>query len=269
MKTHRALLIVVCEDSEDGSEEDENEECDSEYEDWLCDSMKACVSQIEKEMDFERFYGLGYKIPRRPRAPVCDADAFEKEFIEGIPLPDLPTRNGWQSVCRGYFDESNGNYDKKWCRAELGKMELYEEAVMDLYETLFGDLEKPAATDPEAMLAHRRSLVRGIRLLLVAAGISYDIACADDEFDKQPRQLMLEGLTDKCVGRGIRNACGLQLTRDAEEEREGVKKRRKAAKGYNSYNDSEDELSALEMTTLMVSRRKRDQGRWHEEDLQY
>ncbi|KAG0708404.1 hypothetical protein DFH29DRAFT_479557 [Suillus ampliporus] len=92
------------------------------------------------------------------------------------------------------------------------------------------------------MLGYRRSLVRGIHLLLAVAGISYEVACTDDESDKRPPHLMLEGLADKWVGRGIRNACGIRLTRDAEEEREGAQQRRKEAKGSNySYDDSEDE----------------------------
>ncbi|KAG2029005.1 hypothetical protein BDR03DRAFT_882063, partial [Suillus americanus] len=57
--------------------------------------------------------------------------------------------------------------------------------------------------DSEAMLAYHRLLVRGIRLLFAAVGISYDVACTDDESDDRPYELMLEGLSDKWVGRGI------------------------------------------------------------------
>ncbi|KAG1740167.1 uncharacterized protein EDB91DRAFT_1082135 [Suillus paluster] len=296
MKKYRAVLPVSRKDPEDGSEEDDDDGWDSEIEDWLGDSVKACVSRIEKEMNLEVgtlqkcivilwdctdlydsqprttdnivriyspttpmyidvhfryhcrsrwsevewFYALGYKIQHRPRATVCDARAFKEELVEGAPPPDLHTRNGWQNICWGYFDESNGNYGKKWRRVELAKMELYEEGVMDVYETLFGELERPAETDSEAMLAYRRSLVRGIRLLLAAAGISYEVACTDEENDKRPPLLMLEGHRDTWVGRGIRNACGIRLARDAEEEREGAQERRKEAKGSNnSYDDFE------------------------------
>ncbi|KAG1721575.1 hypothetical protein EDB19DRAFT_1960946 [Suillus lakei] len=68
---------------------------------------------------------------------------------------------------------------------------------MDVHEALFGELGKPAETDSETMLAYQRSLVRGIRLLLAAVGIPYNVACTDDESDDGPHYLMLEGLGDK------------------------------------------------------------------------
>ncbi|KAG1744470.1 hypothetical protein EDB19DRAFT_1961869, partial [Suillus lakei] len=94
--------------------------------------------------------------------------------------------------------------------------------VMDVHEALFGELGKPAETDSETMLAYQRSLVRGIRLLLAIVGIPYNVACTDDESDDGPHYLMFEGLGDKWVGLGVRNACGLRLARDAEEEWEGA-----------------------------------------------
>lgn len=112
---------------------------------------------------------------------------------------------------------------------------------MDVHEALFGEMEKPAETDSEAMLAYRRSLVRGIRLLLAAVGVSYDVACTEDESDDRPHELMLEGLSDKWVGRGIRNACGLRLARDAEDERAGAQERREEAKGYDDEDDYDDD----------------------------
>ncbi|KAG1720406.1 hypothetical protein EDB19DRAFT_1647145 [Suillus lakei] len=290
-------VIVSGEDSEEDSEEDEYGYGDEPDDVWLSNSIKACVSQLEEEMDLEAgtllkcitilydsteldeeeprstesnvriyspttpmyidvhfkyhcrarmseiewFYSLGYKIQRRPPATAGDVCAIDKELGQGG-LPDVHTHNGWQSICWGYYDDSNGNYGKNWRRVELGQIELYEEGVMDVHETLFGDLEKPATTDPEAMLAYRRSLVRGIRLLLAAVGLSYEVACTDDEIDVEPDRLMLEGLSDRWVGRGIRNACGIRLTRDAEKERKGAQQRREEAKGYNNgYDDSEDD----------------------------
>ncbi|KAG1839311.1 hypothetical protein DFJ58DRAFT_749037 [Suillus subalutaceus] len=205
---------------------------------WLVNSIKTCIAQIEEEMDLEAeleevnprstksnvpihspttpmyidvhfkyycrarmsetewFYSLGYKIQRRPPATAGDPDAIDEELGQGGPQ-DVHVHNGWQSIC--------------W-------VELYKEGVMDVYETLFGELERPATTDAEAMLAYRRSLVKGKRLLLAAVGLSYEVACTDHEIDVEPRDLMLEGLSDRLrwVGRGIRNACGLRLTRDAE-----------------------------------------------------
>lgn len=195
---------------------------------------RARMSEIEWS------YSLGYKIQRRPPAMAGNVNAIDKELGQGGPQ-DMHAHNGWQSLCWGYYDDSNGNYGKNWRRIECGKVELYEEGVVDVYETLFGDLERPAASDAEAMLAYQRSLVRGIRLLLAAVGLSYKVACADDEIDVEPRDLMLEGLSDRWVGRGIRNACGLRLTRDAEKERKGAQERQEEAKGYyNSSDDSED-----------------------------
>ncbi|KAG2338977.1 hypothetical protein BDR05DRAFT_859118, partial [Suillus weaverae] len=179
--------------------------------------------------EIEWSYSLGYKIQRRPPAMAGNVNAIDKELGQGGPQ-DMHAHNGWQSLCWGYYDDSNGNYGKNWRRIECGKVELYEEGVVDVYETLFGDLERPAASDAEAMLAYQRSLVRGIRLLLAAVGISYKVACADDEIDVEPRDLMLEGLSDRWVGRGIRNACGLRLTRDAEKERKGAQERQEEAK---------------------------------------
>ncbi|KAG2338978.1 hypothetical protein BDR05DRAFT_968623 [Suillus weaverae] len=176
-------------------------------------------------------YSLGFKIHRRPSATAGDASAC---------MPDVHTRNGWQNLSWGYYDDSYGH--KNWRPVERGKVELHEESVLDVHEALFGQLEKPTDTDPEAMLAYRRSLVRGIRLLLAAVGISYAVACTDDESDRPPRNLTLEGLYDKWVRRRIRNVCGIRLTRDAEEEREGAFLRRDQARGDDDdFEDDEDE----------------------------
>ncbi|KAG1775635.1 hypothetical protein EV702DRAFT_1279777 [Suillus placidus] len=309
-KKYRTVVSVSRKGSEDGSEDgsgdgsgEDSEEDSEEYEydeysdeAWLFDSVKACVSQIEEEMDFENgilqkcitilwnetvlddeeprstdhlvriysptapmyidvhfqyycrsrwsevewFYSLGYKIQRRPSATAANAFAIKKELNNGCP-PDVHTRNGWQTLCWGYYDDSHENYGKNWRRIECGQVELHEEGVMDVHEALFGEMEKPAETDSEAMLAYRRSLVRGIRLLLAAVGVSYDVACTDDESDEGTHELMLEGLSDKWVGRGIRNACGLRLARDAEEERAGAQERLEEAKGYDDDDEDDDE----------------------------
>lgn len=184
------------------------------------------------------FYSLGFKIHRHPSATAGDASVIKKELRKAHP-PDVHTRNGWQNLCWGYYDDSCGH--KIWRPVERGKVELHEESVLDVHEALFGELEKPADTDSEAMLAYRRSLVRGIRLLLAAVGISYNIACTDDELDKPPRNLTLEGLHDTWVGRRIRNACGIRLARDAEEEQTGAYLRRDQARSENNdFEDDED-----------------------------
>ncbi|KAG2143451.1 uncharacterized protein EDB93DRAFT_1088292 [Suillus bovinus] len=290
-KKYRTVVSVSRKGSENGSEGGSEE--DSEEDE---DDVKAHVSEIEKEMNFENgflqkcitilwnetelddedprstdhivriysptapmyidvhlqyycrsrwsevewFYSLGYKIQRRPSATKGDAFSIKNELTMGCP-PDVHKRNGWQTLCWGYYDDSDGNYGKNWRRIECGNVELHEQGVLDVHEALFGELEKPTETDSEAMLAYHRSLVRGIRMLLAAVGISYHVACADDESDKGPYDLMLEGLSDKWVGRCIRNACGLRLARDAEGERKGAQERQEEAKGYDddSENDSE------------------------------
>lgn len=285
---------------EDGSEEDSGEDDDEydEYSDeaWLLDSVKAYVSQIEKEMNFENgilqkcitilwnetvlddedprstdhivriysptapvyidvhfqyycrsrwsevewFYSIGYKIQRRPSATAGNALAIKNELKMSSP-PDVHTRNGWQTLCWGYYDDSDGNYGKNWRRIECGQVELHEEGAVDVHEVLFGELEKPAESDSEATLAYHRSLIRGIRMLLAAVGISYQVACTDDERDKGPHDLMLEGLGDKWVGRAIRNACGLRLARDAEDEQKGAQGRQEELKGYDEDDDDDDD----------------------------
>lgn len=194
-------------------------------------------------VEVEWFYSLGYKIQRRPSPTAGNALAIKKELNDSYP-PDMHTRNGWQTVCWGYYDDSDDNYGENWRRIECGEVELREEGVIEVHEALFGEMEKPAETDSEAMLAYRRSLVRGIRLLLAAVGVSYNVACTDDERDEGPYDFMLEGLSDKWVGRGIRNACGLRLARDAEEEREGARDRQEEAKGYDEDSDDEGDYES-------------------------
>ncbi|KAG1856730.1 hypothetical protein F4604DRAFT_1659564 [Suillus subluteus] len=193
-----------------------------------------------RRSEVEWFCSLGYRIQRRPSATAGDALAIKKVIIKGSP-PNVHTRNGWQTLCWGYYHDSNENYGEDWPRIECGKVELDEDGVMDIYEALFGELEKPAETDSEAMLAYRRSLVRGMRLLLAAVGISYNVACTDDESDGGPHELMLEGPGDKWVGRGIRNACGFRLARDAEEERKGAQERQEEAEGYEDEDEEDND----------------------------
>ncbi|KAG1816337.1 uncharacterized protein BJ212DRAFT_1354273 [Suillus subaureus] len=103
--------------------------------------------------EVEWFYSLGYKIQRRPSAMAGNALAIKKELKMGSPS-DVHTRNGWQTLCWGYYDDSDGNYGKRWRRIECGEVGLHQEGVIDVHEALFGELEKPAETDSEAMLAY-------------------------------------------------------------------------------------------------------------------
>ncbi|KAG1744425.1 hypothetical protein EDB19DRAFT_1906658 [Suillus lakei] len=117
-----------------------------------------------------------YKIQYRPSAMAGNALAINKGLSKGCP-PDVHTRNGCQTLCWGYHDDSDGNWN----------------------------------------------------ILLLLATV---------ESDNGPHDLMLQGLSDKWVGRGIHNACGLHLARDAEE-RECAQEQQEEAKGYD--DDSEDD----------------------------
>ncbi|KAG2032009.1 hypothetical protein BDR03DRAFT_1015640 [Suillus americanus] len=270
---YRTVVSASCKGSEEDSEEDsgEYEHDERSNEAWFFDHVKACVSRIEKEMNMED--GILQKCtivlggetapgeePRyviriySPAVPMyidvnfqyyCRSRRSEVEWFcslgKGSP-PNVHTRNGWQTMCWGYYHGSNENYgEEDWPRIERGKVELDEDGVMDIYEVLFGELEKPAEPDSEAMLAYRRSLVRGMRLLLAAVGISYNAACTDDESDGGSHELMLERPGDKWVGRGIRNACGFWLARDAEKERKGAQERQEEAEGYDDDEDEDED----------------------------
>ncbi|KAF8130215.1 hypothetical protein EV363DRAFT_1490437 [Boletus edulis] len=171
--------------------------------------------------EIEWFYSLGYKIYNRISGSI---DYF-----------------GWQSICWGFFDDK-GNYGPKWHRSEMADMGLYEEGVLDVHEALFGPIEKPPRDDADAFLAYRRKLVTTVRLLFAALGANYEVARTEGERDERPRGFMLEGLSDNWVARGIRAACGFQLSSDAEAAIRGKEERRESATQPDFYGeDDEDE----------------------------
>jgi hypothetical protein len=124
-----------------------------------------------------------------------------------------------------------------------GDVELHEEGVLDVHEALFGPIETPSSDNADELLAYRRKLVATVRLLLAAVGIDYEVACTDEETDEGPRDYMLEGLSDKWVARGIRDACGFQLSGDEEAAKRGEEERKKcqAHEDYYVEEDSEEE----------------------------
>lgn len=117
----------------------------------------------------------------------------------------------------------------------------------------------PANTPEDVQHAHREKLVWLVRLLLASVGIRYHIGTKDEELDYPPGSKpkvpepwkskirlagnanpptstspdfnphyielgwSLEGYGDKWLARGIRNACGFQLSRDPEEAAAGKK----------------------------------------------
>jgi hypothetical protein len=110
-------------------------------------------------------------------------------------------------------------------------LELWDDGVLDVFEVLFGPIDKPPVDDEAATLAYRRKLVLSVRFLFAAVGIDYRVACTDDEEDERPDDYMLEGISDKWVARGIRKACGFQLKNDPEEEKRGQEEREEEARG--------------------------------------
>ncbi|KAN0080110.1 hypothetical protein V8E55_009676 [Tylopilus felleus] len=176
-------------------------------------------------------YSIGYKIRNRITGS-CATD--EGPSMLG-PVSLWHSRGGWQSICWGYFDD-DGHYGRGWRRIEVADMGLHEQGVLDVHEALFGPIETPPDEDVEALLAYRRKLVATCRLLLAALGINYEVACTDEEQDDRPGDFMLEGLGDKWVARGIRAACGFQLSGDPEAAKRGQEEREEAM-----YEDDEED----------------------------
>ncbi|KAF8130224.1 hypothetical protein EV363DRAFT_1450649 [Boletus edulis] len=106
---------------------------------------------------------------------------------------------------------------------------------------LFGPIGTPPSDNPDAVLAYRRKLVAGVCLLFAAVGIDYRVGCTDEETDRRPEEFMLEGLSDPWVARGIRAACGFQLSDDAEAARLGAEEHEEEAAGEDYDDEDEDE----------------------------
>ena len=188
--------------------------------------------------NIEWFYSIGYRI--------CNRISGEPTAYFTPPTDSPPSvyhaRGGWQPICWGFYDDED-NYGSKWRRIEVADMGLYDEGVLDVHETLFGSIEMPSGDNADAILAYRRKLVATVRLLLATVGIDYEVACTDGERDEGPRDYMLEGLSDKWVARGIRDACGFQLSGDEGAAKHGEEERKESAGRADYYveRDSDDE----------------------------
>ncbi|KAH0833946.1 hypothetical protein J3R83DRAFT_11142 [Lanmaoa asiatica] len=179
----------------------------------------------------EWYYSLGYRVYNR----ISGSSAPYHHPSTNGPPSMWHSRGGWQSICWGYYD-SDGNYGRKWRPIEVAEIGLHEEGVLDIHEALFGPIDTPPNDNADALLEYRRKLVTTVRLLFAAVGLRYKVACTDGERDENSRKYMLEGLWDKWVARGIREACGFQLSGDAEAAELGREERRLQAEG-----DDEDE----------------------------
>ncbi|KAH0833948.1 hypothetical protein J3R83DRAFT_11144 [Lanmaoa asiatica] len=187
--------------------------------------------------EIEWYYSLGYRIYNRISGSPT---AYHDPSIDGPPSM-WHSRGGWQSICWGYYDDENGNYGRRWRRIEVAEMGLHEEGVLDVYEALFGPIDTPPNDNADALLEYRRKLVATVRLLFAAVRLRYEVACADGERDEGPREYMLEGLVDKWVARGIREACGSQLSGDAEAAERGSKERELEADSEGGDDDDDDD----------------------------
>lgn len=191
----------------------------------------------------EWHYTLGFKIYNRPgtndyRPP--EIRKFEQGRVDGA-----YSENGWRSIAYGFFDDC-GRYGKKWVRVENAKFSLGEDDVKDAYEALWGPLDDIQGDDGGKEMNRRKKMVNTVHVLMAAAGIRYIIAIKDDEQDDAGRVWMLEGLYDRWFARGVRKACGFQLTEDPENEKIGLQEREKEMRGNNYYDDDDDDFFAGE-----------------------
>ncbi|KAH7882203.1 hypothetical protein F5I97DRAFT_436935 [Phlebopus sp. FC_14] len=161
-------------------------------------------------------YALGYIIHRNP-SPESNANhsTSSRTYDLSGPPQTWHTRNGWQTICWGSFEE----WHSPRHTTEDGAVELSLNDVLDIHQVLFGHIEMPSNDDPVAVLAYRRQLVMAVRVLFASVAFDFKIACTDEERDNPPTEFPLEGFDDNWVSRGVRRACGFQLTRDPEEER--------------------------------------------------
>ena len=87
----------------------------------------------------EWHYTLGFKIYNRPG--IKDYRPSESKKFENSRFDRAHSGNGWRSIAYGFYDDC-GDYRKEWVRIENAKFVLGEDDVKDVYEALWGPLEK-------------------------------------------------------------------------------------------------------------------------------
>ena len=153
-------------------------------------------------------YGLKFKIYSRP-----GTNDYEIKSYYG---------NGWRSIAYGSYDNC-GRSVKKWVKVENAELDLGEDDVKDVYEALWGPLDGAQGDNgDEQEMDRKRKMVNTVRVLMAAVGIGYAIAIDDNEQDDAGDVFMLEGLSDRWFARGVRKACGFQLTKDPENGKKGL-----------------------------------------------
>lgn len=133
-------------------------------------------------------------------------------------------------------------------KVEDANFDLGEDDVKDIYEALWGPPDVIEGDDENEQEMDRRSkMVNTVRVLMVAVGIGYTIAIDNDGQDGADNIFMLEGLSDKWFARGVRKACGFQLTKDPENEKKGLAEREEEM-NRNDYvgEDNSDEDGMFE-----------------------
>ncbi|EIW76548.1 hypothetical protein CONPUDRAFT_168400 [Coniophora puteana RWD-64-598 SS2] len=178
-------------------------------------------------------YSLGYKIHRRPAPEAPDGKGIIRDLKENN---YHHTKDGWRTISTGYYDEKN---------VERGEVYLGHEDVFDICDLLLGPIDEPDQDAPEdEKIAFRRRLVWCVRLLMASVGIGYKMACVDSEEDdgvSTDMRWLVENYGN-WFARGIRKACGFELTRDAEEAqqfREYQKEQEEEARSGGGFDDED------------------------------
>ncbi|OJA12576.1 hypothetical protein AZE42_04941 [Rhizopogon vesiculosus] len=199
--------------------------------------------------------------------PANSTNSSAKTELQGFELakglfapllnPIAATQSAWNNYSINRLRTTkNGTLLSKSSEEDEEDEDEYDEDVMvEWFYTLGYKIQRRPPGEAADVSAIEKELVKGAppvvhtrngwgtRLLLAAAGISYGVACTNDEMDERSRDYMLEGLSDKWVARGMRNACGFQLKRDAEEAREGAQERKEEGEGrmYFDYSDEDED----------------------------
>lgn len=188
----------------------------------------------------EWHYSIGFKIYDRPG--VNDYRCPEVKHFERGLFDRGHDSNGWRPIAYGFYDNCE-DYGRNWRRIENAKFLLEHKDAKDIYNVFWGPLEEDGE-DEDAESERRKNMVDTIRVLLAAVGIEYDIAVDEDDRDSSGGAFMLEGLNDRWFARGVRRACGFQLTRDPENEKRGKAEQEAEARRDVGQDDNGDEFDS-------------------------